>query len=1100
MVHVGLSSNPTSEWLYSLCGDCHDIMNTAGLAESISNRAGVLNTWNNNLSNIIFALQYHVLELLVAVSKVKADDSWIKPVYDDILPLLLVKIVSNELWPSYTRTIAATALNSFIENYNGWEMIKLSKEQVEMGYPTAYLSSSPGDLITRTVKLLRSPDSIVGTGPLTCALRILYLCLYRERIDINASNGSLYRPSLLVTGKDWQWISRLGYDRRGDVRYLALQIISEVLYIQYMTGSDTDSADDLNEVPEASSWPPYDFLSHVMNDCHEAGVIRVLAIKIYIENVLYRVDSDNTITELLLGRLIASIIDVINIQDMRTNVHTLSSALHCLVLLVGHSEQQAVIASTILNTFKIMPKLAFLLNPAYISTQLQCYQYNRVNLSVPEEPLMHGSDRGNDLVLLQDYHREYTKNFGENTYNSKCVLQLSVSKLLMHLHLVNTSFNSYLYNSNIFYDLINSVACMSSDYDSCNVTQVLTVTSRNYALAAACDILSLVIKQDTNKPVSSSVSVSKRCNESNINYAVLGTSYAESVVLTMGSKIIQIASDLENTIQYESHDDVLHSTRVVIVSITRLLSLILSDSFWRSGLNLGGDIPECSTGIPAISCFTSLIALRSLVYRCGMAIPQGESVGTCIDLSISLFMQYSYTCREIMSRENAVELDDGNVIPAHDGLSLVLHAMRTVITTAESMLSSSGTPSNEIKAALKTLKKKSSGGNWRQKTRSYNVEESVSTISSSSSAAYTLDVAERLKLLSSLLVLRGALPLCVDIINIADELGLADALSNLIRVCGSWGIQGMHKSVVMSGGQWVPSYPQLAAAILACSCAYNYSSSSCKNRLAKAGDIVPTHISHKSGTGYHGTLHQLLSIGLNKSIVPSLRWLSLSLVSNIISNKEYSPSIQKVALTKVLSLAIQKALHAASHDTDALVFLIDAYTSCITAESVAAPGLKIKALDNSYYNTVSGTKDSGVVMEEMSPPNLVSWIWESFGSKPEVSAAVIRCLGRMGTPVPIAPTLGGGISKRLLPNVVAESPMRIMYEATVTSGDVHPAVEQAVIVALWSILSNSEQARSIFKSMGLAVSMKYAESDYSEGSYVDAALSRGQEALQILLQ
>ena len=223
-------------------------------------------------------------------------------------------------------------------------------------------------------------------------------------------------------------------------------------------------------------------------------------------------------------------------------------------------------------------------------------------------------------------------------------------------------------------------------------------------------------------------------------------------------------------------------------------------------------------------------------------------------------------------------------------------------------------------------------------------------------------------------------------------------------------------------------------------------------------------------------------------------------MSNIISNKEYSPSIQKVALTKVLSLAIQKALHAASHDTDALVFLIDAYTSCITAESVAAPGLKIKALDNSYYNAVSGTKDSGVVMEEMSPPNLVSWIWESFGSKPEVSAAVIRCLGRMGTPVPIAPTLGGGISKRLLPNVVAESPMRIMYEATVTSGDVHPAVEQAVIVALWSILSNSEQARSIFKSMGLAVSMKYAESDYSEGSYVDAALSRGQEALQILLQ
>ena len=219
-----------------------------------------------------------------------------------------------------------------------------------------------------------------------------------------------------------------------------------------------------------------------------------------------------------------------------------------------------------------------------------------------------------------------------------------------------------------------------------------------------------------------------------------------------------------------------------------------------------------------------------------------------------------------------------------------------------------------------------------------------------------------------------------------------------------------------------------------------------------------------------------------------------------LSNKEYSPSIQKVALTKALTLAIQKALHAASHDTDSLIYLIDAYTSCITAESVAAPGLKVKALGSSYYNAVSGAKDSGIVMEEMSPPNLVSWIWDSFGSKPEVSAAVVRCLGRMGAPVPIAPALGGGLSKRLLPNVVAESPMRLMHEAAVNSSDAHPAVEQAVIVALWSILSNSEQARSIFKGMGLAANLKYAENSYDEGSYVDAALSRGQEALQLLLQ
>ena len=77
--------------------------------------------------------------------------------------------------------------------------------------------------------------------------------------------------------------------------------------------------------------------------------------------------------------------------------------------------------------------------------------------------------------------------------------------------------------------------------------------------------------------------------------------------------------------------------------------------------------------------------------------------------------------------------------------------------------------------------------------------------------------------------------------------------------------------------------------------------------------------------------------------------------------------------------------------------------------------------------------------------------------------------------------------------------MRIMHEATINP-NMHPAVEQAVIVALWSILSNSEQARSIFKGMGLAVNIKYAENAYDEGSYVDAALSRGQEALQILLQ
>ena len=92
--------------------------------------------------------------------------------------------------------------------------------------------------------------------------------------------------------------------------------------------------------------------------------------------------------------------------------------------------------------------------------------------------------------------------------------------------------------------------------------------------------------------------------------------------------------------------------------------------------------------------------------------------------------------------------------------------------------------------------------------------------------------------------------------------------------------------------------------------------------------------SHGNGSlsNSSSTLHQLLSLGLARSITPSARWLCLGIAGSLLAGGCQglgSPAL-KTTIVQMLSLALQKSVHSGSADPEATVHLLNALTSLLS--------------------------------------------------------------------------------------------------------------------------------------------------------------------------
>lgn len=93
----------------------------------------------------------------------------------------------------------------------------------------------------------------------------------------------------------------------------------------------------------------------------------------------------------------------------------------------------------------------------------------------------------------------------------------------------------------------------------------------------------------------------------------------------------------------------------------------------------------------------------------------------------------------------------------------------------------------------------------------------------------------------------------------------------------------------MADPSWVPSNGVLAAGIYSLCCAFTHQHAHAKQCFLSTGEAAAAvlHTNNTAGVGANGgtgtALHQLITLGVTRSMAPVSRWLSLGLAGSLLS-------------------------------------------------------------------------------------------------------------------------------------------------------------------------------------------------------------------------
>lgn len=990
-----------------------------------------------NMQNIFNQSQCLILEILKSVTSICVavkgdnDDTNLRIEFDYGLISTLVRVLSIENFSSNLRNLAASCVEGVLIYKGSWDID--NREGLGVGFGLEFefnifdsarnvnnnTSKSSIDVMLRVVKLLRVPDSLIGSGIVTIALRIL----------------SLYLKSVLASGEglglglDWKWLVKLCYDRRAEVRALCLELIDLILTIEKTIDNRRfglqDTAPLTNEETDDNiNWPPHDTLKLIVLDKNEAGSVRVMAAKVLVKH------STTSQSAGLVGQIVMSLYDTLDLSSPRANVSSIRESLGIIALLLS---SMATAAETLkcLISMKVLPQIISILNPNF-PTLMQQLAKSRVSLKHSNSKLL---NYGWGLLW-----REYLK---ENEQNLVLCFA-SVAKIIVLLSKISIDSNNNYFTQCVTLTPVipNAILAMS------NLTNSLSgdYASFSYAYSSLADLVTQAISlqiNDKNKVLH----LEKSNSQSSTVILIESIAYQ----LELAGALIQEAIDLGI--------EVIQSSAFLITSTTRLLSHVLSIKFWENAL----DIKDGHRSMKSV-LLSALITLKSFLSA---LLPSVTSTRLTlqVDVTISLLLQKSN------SSEASVIDEDNNESFYSD---LVISNIKKINDCCE-IISNAGQTNNsihEMKSSLKTLRKKmgrDKGDTYRSKVRGYSNNQSGDPLNANKS--FIISDSNRLILWQSLLILTNALADSPKLRHLASEFDVAFTLSKLFRYCPYWAAAPGSASH-LHDTHWYPTNCSLSSATLALALAFCHHSDINKNILATTGELALSIASHNNRlkatteSARGKVIHQLLSMGLSKGLILPFRCLSLELLGVTVSSIQPNPVLQKMCLSSTLIAALRKSLHSSTSDPDILVFLLDAFTSIITSKNT-------KEIHSSTNIIKENLEDIELNMHrsDMSIPALLQWIWDvSTNYSPTLAASLLRCVGRMGNPLtnvsPPSPNYNGSeaLYKRLLSNVTDEDTLTIVTTACNSNNII---LQEVGLMALWSILHNSEQARAHFKKSGL---------------------------------
>lgn len=266
-----------------------------------------------------------------------------------------------------------------------------------------------------------------------------------------------------------------------------------------------------------------------------------------------------------------------------------------------------------------------------------------------------------------------------------------------------------------------------------------------------------------------------------------------------------------------------------------------------------------------------------------------------------------------------------------------------------------------------------------------------------------------------------------------------------------------------------------------------------------------------------GFSHFLLSQCLSKGISSSLKYICGCLLESYMRDIGARIGAMRSTVLRIMLVALRDNLNSnltssSTHiqlDQNQVSILLHILGSCMVNSS-STPDNKLHSPDSivNLHDNVSVTNSAvksvstelmqsicgngAFVDQVISLPELSDWIENKYENNKLIITSLMCLLGRVGS---VHSSLHG--SRKLLANVSSMQSINLLVKYI--TENVSTALSASAIIALWSILSTSEQAIAVLRSSGIYFepqSIKIDEHKFDSFTY--ATVSRAKYALQKL--
>ena len=580
------------------------------------------------------------------------------------LPSHLIGCFCDETHPYWFRFLAICTLGNLLRHHSGWESL------ISVKYEGVIDCGNVIDRLVRLLRLLRTPDSMIGSCVVVGALRLLFLVLVEQARDLH-----LYF-SVLQLEHDWNWLLRFIYDRRSEVKVLTLKII-DILVSNSQRSADYDgiSVSTIDSLEDSSIdvasderssrkmvWPPHELLLYVIMDRGESISVRLQACDIIISqwttNGLVK-SSDLSVVSHVLGL----IEEGLSLQQFHSSASSVQGSLTCLMNLLQVqgcgptlSRDDSVTSAilSVVRSKKIPGQIIELLDSsnydnllrkALLRVGIKANEYD--DHSYDSSDYYPGSIQSvkSSIAAQQSLIGDGWNHFLHRLERVECLswraVTLSVCSFFVFFsRLDSAAFGQCLSHSNLLFQLttsFSSVGDKSFNQKLVAVRQALCFQIDLATTSAQAELISLLINHQNNL-------ADKVVDNFIQRNSLVPSNLLKKITLVLGQILMWYEANDPSESQSTAAQQCLNSC-------LRLLALLLNDSsrwFHLSG-HLGAAEEEQSNSAPTSEqlnyTFELLLDLRVIISSRCLPDEQGILLAARLDVTIAHFMQHSEEAR-----------------------------------------------------------------------------------------------------------------------------------------------------------------------------------------------------------------------------------------------------------------------------------------------------------------------------------------------------------------------------------------------------------------------------------------------------------------------